>query len=111
METCSPSAISRQRRPDVTDTGDPAIRRRRPELLCQRRGHGLLASQVLDRRAFGLGRHGADLVAVGLIIDASCAVGHVGIAAYVSQISYPVLVHPYPETLLRSHFSWIFVLA
>ena len=50
------------------------------------------------------------LAAAGLTIDASCAVGHASITAYVSQISYPY--GPcIPETLVRSHFSWIFVLA
>ena len=52
VETCSPS---RQRRLEVTDTGDPAIRRCHPELLCQRRGRGLMAVQVLDRRAYRIG--------------------------------------------------------
>ena len=45
----------RQRRLEVTDTGDPAIRRCHPELLCQRSGRGLLAFQVLDRRAYRIG--------------------------------------------------------
>ena len=60
-----------------------------PSYFANVMGLGYWPSRYSTVGLIELGRHAVLLAAAGLTIDASCAVGHASIAAYVSQINYP----------------------